>query len=184
VIGISNEPISTITKFIEDQGITFPVLHDVSGIYSDYNIPGRQSPYPRDFIIDKNGVIQFAKTEYDPGSMISIIESLLDTSLVSVSQSVTIPKNFELYQNYPNPFNPNTTIRFNVSTPQEIHLDIIDLNGKIINTLIRSRKIEAGVHEIQWNGKNKNGKEIPSGIYFSRLANNSNIITKKMILLH
>lgn len=53
MIGISNEPVSTITKFIEDQGITFPVLHDVAGIYSKYNIPGGQSPYPRDFIMDK-----------------------------------------------------------------------------------------------------------------------------------
>ncbi|MCK5346964.1 MAG: redoxin domain-containing protein, partial [Candidatus Heimdallarchaeota archaeon] len=91
VIGISNEPESTILKFIEDQGITFPVLRDMTGTYSKYNIPGGQSPYPRDFIIDKHGVIQFAKTEYDPGSMITIIdELLLDNSTVSVTEPVIL----------------------------------------------------------------------------------------------
>lgn len=184
MIGISNEPVSTITKFIEDQGITFPVLHDVAGIYSKYNISGGQSPYPRDFILDKNGIVQFAKTEYDPGSMISIIESLIDdSSTVAVAESISLPNDFELLQNFPNPFNPTTTIRFNITTTQEIRLDIINLNGQIINTLIQQRKFEAGSYAIQWNGTNYNGENIPSGIYFVQLRNDVTVMTKKLVLI-
>lgn len=183
MIGISNEPVSTITKFIEDQGITFPVLHDVAGIYSKYNIPGGQSPYPRDFIMDKNGIIRLAKTEYDPGSMIAVIESLLDSSTVAVAESISLPNDFELLQNYPNPFNPTTTIRFNIITTQEIRLDIINLNGQIINTLIQQRKFEAGSYAIQWNGTNYNGENIPSGIYFVQLRNDVTVMTKKLVLI-
>tara|TARA_B100000315_G_C14595477_1_gene598847 strand:- start:14280 stop:15620 length:1341 start_codon:yes stop_codon:yes gene_type:complete len=76
VLGISSHSINTLEDFIEDQGITFPVLHDNNGVYGQYNITGGQSPYPRDFIIDQSGIIQYADTEYDPGTMINVIESL------------------------------------------------------------------------------------------------------------
>jgi hypothetical protein len=77
VLGISNQSIPEIQQFIEDQGITFPVLHDDANVYHDYNLPGGQSPYPRDFVVDQQGILQYASAEYDPGSMIMIIESLL-----------------------------------------------------------------------------------------------------------
>ncbi len=80
VLGISNQSIPDLQSFIQDQGITFPVLHDVSGVYGDYNLPGGQSPYPRDFIVDQQGTLQYANTEYDPGTMTMIIESLLAPS--------------------------------------------------------------------------------------------------------
>ena len=185
MIGISNEPVSTITKFVEDQGITFPVLHDVSGIYNKYNIPGSQSPFPRDFIIDENGIIIFAKTEYDPGSMIAIFESIIDnSSTVAVEESTLEPNKFELFQNYPNPFNPTTTIRFNVTTAEEFRLDIINLSGQIVNSLLPEGKIVIGSHTLKWNGKNFNGQDVPSGIYFAQLRNETSVLTKKMILMH
>jgi hypothetical protein len=77
VLGISSERIADIQDFIEDQGITFPVLHDPIFLYYEYNLPGGQSPYPRDFVVDRDGIIQYANPEFDPGGMIQVIESLL-----------------------------------------------------------------------------------------------------------
>ena len=100
-----------------------------------------------------------------------------------VTEPVILPKEFELYQNYPNPFNPTTTIRFNIATAQEIQLDIVDLNGQIINTLLPQRKIETGSHVIQWNGQNTSGKDMSSGIYIVRMSSKTKIKTGKLTLI-
>lgn len=52
-------------------------MHDADGTYFEYNIPGGVSPYPRDFIIDENGIVLLAKTEYESGVMINMLEDLL-----------------------------------------------------------------------------------------------------------
>jgi hypothetical protein len=77
LLGISDQPLAVILPFIEDQGVTFPILHDISGVYHDYNLPEGQSPFPRDFIVDQRGTIRYANVEYDPGAMVIEIESLL-----------------------------------------------------------------------------------------------------------
>jgi photosystem II stability/assembly factor-like uncharacterized protein len=88
------------------------------------------------------------------------------------------PNEFKLFQNYPNPFNPLTTIRFKVETSADIKINIYDIQGKVINTLI-NKKFNAGEYRIKFNGNN-----ISSGIYFySLFIDNILIETKKMILI-
>ena len=77
-MGISSLPAPAIQQFGEENGLTYPLLRDVSSVYSDYSIPGGQSPYPRDFIIDGNGIIQYANNEYDAATMVLIVQQLLD----------------------------------------------------------------------------------------------------------
>ena len=76
-----------ISNFVEENSITFPILFDsgspggVQGgdTYDDYYMPNDGSPYPRDFIIDQDGVIQYANNEIDFEWMIYVIEELLYT---------------------------------------------------------------------------------------------------------
>jgi hypothetical protein len=117
-----------------------------------------------------------AKTEYDPGAMINVIENLLDIT-VSNNQEIPISQGFKLLSNYPNPFNPSTNIRFSVKTQRSITLQIYDLNGRMIETLI-DKIVSPGEHEVQWNTQNQ-----PSGIYLIRLQSGEYFTAQKISLV-
>jgi len=83
---------------------------------------------------------------------------------------------------FPNPFNPNTTIRYSVTSSSTTNITIYDITGKRITTLINKYQ-PSGWHEIQWNGTNQNGKEVPGGVYLSRITVGNEVKTNKLILL-
>ena len=92
------------------------------------------------------------------------------------------PKTFELYGNYPNPFNPSTTIYFQLPCESKVSLNVYDITGRKIDTLINGI-MQSGYHDVQFN---PNG--ISSGVYFYRLtadagANGNYSETRKMIML-
>ncbi|MFQ6613273.1 MAG: redoxin domain-containing protein [Fidelibacterota bacterium] len=183
VIGISNEPVATIQNFIQDQGITFPILHDDNGIYQQYNIPGGQSPYPRDYLLDRNGIIRMAKTEYDPGTMIELIEMLLDDSTVNTNDESFLPDHIYLFPSVPNPFNPATALRFYLPSGNTVNLEIIDILGRAVAILFDQQRLSAGQHRILWNGQSESGRKLPSGVYFVRLQAGGEVAQTKLILM-
>jgi hypothetical protein len=89
---------------------------------------------------------------------------------------------FELLQNYPNPFNPSTTIHYSIPERSHVTLDIFDVSGRRIARLVDSVK-GAGGHVKNWNGCNKEGDAVSSGVYFYKLKAGKKRITKKMVLL-
>jgi len=100
-----------------------------------------------------------------------------------VSTSVdNLPLNFTLEQNYPNPFNPATTIAFVLSQRSKVKLEVFDVLGRRIRTLLDSY-YPAGRKTIVWDGTNDYGQSLASGIYFYRLTSNSQAQTRKMIFL-
>ncbi|MDH4158064.1 MAG: T9SS type A sorting domain-containing protein, partial [candidate division Zixibacteria bacterium] len=93
-----------------------------------------------------------------------------------------IPDRYALGDNYPNPFNPSTTIQLSIPTAGPISLTVFNLLGQEVRTLYDG-PIEAGNHEVVWNGDNEAGKPIASGVYFYRLRADGFEQSKKMILL-
>lgn len=89
---------------------------------------------------------------------------------------------FKLHQNYPNPFNAKTKIRYEISKPGFIVLNIYNLSGEKISTLVRESK-QAGKYIVVWNGELNNGKKAASGIYFYELVYGDQKQVKKTILL-
>ena len=85
-------------------------------------------------------------------------------------------------QNYPNPFNPITTIRFEINHSDHASVEIFDLKGRLIKTLLNKYMV-AGQHTIKWDRTQKKGKNATSGIYFYRLSVGGIYQTKKMIIL-
>jgi len=83
---------------------------------------------------------------------------------------------------YPNPFNPATNIEFSLARPDLINLEIYDIRGQKVKTLINS-EYAAGTYQIIWNGRNDQDKEVSSGVYFYRLTGREFESTGKMILL-
>jgi hypothetical protein len=88
-----------------------------------------------------------------------------------------LPINYSLFQNYPNPFNPRTTIKFALSKPGNVSLNIFDILGRGIATLV-SRYLFAGTYSVQWDAN-----KFPSGIYFYKLQTDLFSETKKLALL-
>jgi len=88
-----------------------------------------------------------------------------------------LPKTFSLSQNYPNPFNPSTQIKYDLPKNCYIKLDVYNLLGQKVATLVEGKK-RAGYKTVSWNGKG-----VASGIYFFRLQAGSFVQTRKMVLL-
>ncbi|MCH7618894.1 MAG: T9SS type A sorting domain-containing protein [Candidatus Marinimicrobia bacterium] len=93
-----------------------------------------------------------------------------------------VPSDYSLGQNYPNPFNPSTTIAYDVPAASNVSINIYDMLGRNVITLVNEQK-NAGSHTVEWNGKNSSGIQVTSGIYFYRLEAGQSAITKKMLLL-
>ncbi|RMF56556.1 MAG: T9SS C-terminal target domain-containing protein [Calditrichaeota bacterium] len=93
-----------------------------------------------------------------------------------------IPQTFVLRQNYPNPFNPLTTIEYSVPIKTHVTITIFDLLGREVLTLV-DRQHTPGNYTIVWNGKDKSGKAVQSGLYIYRLKAGIYSRTRKMILL-
>lgn len=100
----------------------------------------------------------------------------------SVSGLGTAPVNFELAQNYPNPFNPTTVIRFGIPTEQHTRLEVIDVMGRVIATLVND-KMSAGTYNVTWDGMDHAGNVVGSGVYFYRLTAGNFVEMKQMSLL-
>ena len=97
--------------------------------------------------------------------------------LISNIKTTAVISEYRLYQNYPNPFNPTTTINFSLPKEQNVTLQVFDITGKTVATLI-SGKVQGGNNSIQFNANN-----LPSGIYFYKLTAENFSESKRMILL-
>ncbi len=87
-----------------------------------------------------------------------------------------------LKQNYPNPFNPSTTISFSIERTTEVSLDIYNVLGQRVKTLVND-VMDAGSYQTEWNGTDNDGNSVTSGIYFYRLStDNYNKIHKMMLV--
>jgi hypothetical protein len=91
--------------------------------------------------------------------------------------SPTMPASFKLEQNYPNPFNPTTVVSYQLPTNSFISLEVYDVLGKKVKTLVSERQ-NAGAHLVTFNADG-----LSSGVYFYRLSNGSFVATKKLMLI-
>ena len=83
--------------------------------------------------------------------------------------SIGAPKDYKLYNNFPNPFNPSTKIAFELPKASHVKLIIYDIVGREV-VKIADADYPAGYTELTWNGINKNGNIVASGVYFYRIS--------------
>lgn len=119
------------------------------------------------------GLIDNVQIYNYPAGLVTAVEKI---------PSAELPEKFELYQNYPNPFNPNTTIKFAVPTTQFITINVYDLLGRKVKTLVNG-VYEPGEYKVVWDGTDDFGKPVSSGIYLYQLRAGQNILVKKMLLV-
>jgi hypothetical protein len=94
-----------------------------------------------------------------------------------------IPVTTALLQNYPNPFNPTTTIAYDVATAGRIRIEIYDVTGALVRTLVNEEK-GVGRHTATWDGRDGRGSQVHTGVYFCRMtAPGYQSPARKMLLL-
>jgi flagellar hook assembly protein FlgD len=93
-----------------------------------------------------------------------------------------MPHELELKQNYPNPFNPATTIEFTLPRSGYTRLEIYNITGQRVQTLI-DRNLPAGSHRVTWTAVDADGQPLPSGIYYYRLTAEGREYSRQMILV-
>jgi hypothetical protein len=92
---------------------------------------------------------------------------------------ISVPMEYRLEQNYPNPFNPETEIRFQLPQAGLVVIKIFNILGEEIRTLADAQ-YDAGYHRVRWDGKDKNGKSVASGVYLYQLRAGRFSQVKKM----
>jgi hypothetical protein len=131
---------------------------------------------------DANGEILIENMSRIKEYAVPASENIQYYTITRKSGSGTMPLSFRLDQNYPNPFNPVTNISFALSKPCVVSLEIINITGQKVASLVDGT-MEAGNHTILWDSRDSNGQPLASGIYFYRLKTGDFIDTKKMMLL-
>jgi hypothetical protein len=87
-----------------------------------------------------------------------------------------------LHQNHPNPFNPSTTISFTLPKRSLTKLEIYNIEGKLVTTLVDGT-LDEGFKQINWDATDSYGNPVSSGVYFYHLKAGGKVLTKKMVLL-
>ena len=85
-------------------------------------------------------------------------------------------------QNYHNPFNPSTVITFDIPERTQVTLAVYDVRGRLIRTFLPG-EIDAGQHLIHWDGRDRSGNGVDSGVYFCKLSSPERSFSRKMILI-
>lgn len=100
----------------------------------------------------------------------------------AVETRLDVPMSYALLQNYPNPFNPSTLITFALPRQEQVQLTVYNTMGQRIRTLINSQR-PAGSHTVVWDGRDSQGREVASGVYFYELISGTFSKSAKMLLV-
>jgi len=122
-----------------------------------------------DFDRDGKGEVVLAfQAVDDGGTYIQIMEYSESSVKLSVERELTIitPEDYKLSQNYPNPFNPTTSIQYTLPMRDKITITIYNMLGQEVVRLMDNEEKPAGTYQLTWNGMDKNGAQVSSGMYF------------------
>ncbi|MEO8233507.1 MAG: FG-GAP-like repeat-containing protein [Ignavibacteriota bacterium] len=164
----------TVTYYRNDGTATTPVWVRADSMFTGIEVDQSSHTAFADFdgdgrkdmiLAEYNGNFTFYKNLFSP---ITDVEN---------EKVTTLPDDYVLYQNYPNPFNPTTSIQYTISSKQFVTLEIYDILGREVSTLINEEK-PAGSYEVRFDA---NG--LSSGVYFYSLKVNGVTYSKSMILL-
>ena len=166
---------------IKEEGGSWIALDNIDGV-ADWH----QVYYDLDYYIDKPFRIRFVFESdggvTDDGIYIDGLHIVTSESCFTENNEDSVESIASELHNYPNPFNPKTTIQFNLKNSSSVNLAVYNVKGQKVKTLI-NKKIEAGVHKIEWNGTDSENRKVGSGVYFYKLKTPDLNIIKKTILL-
>ncbi len=153
----------------------------------DYYVMVGRVPYTPEYY-DNAANVTDAKTVTVGGTANAEVANVDFQLVAEVSTSVgpggdaAPPTEYALEQNYPNPFNPTTSIRYTLPKAGHVRLQIFNLRGELIRTLVDSYQA-AESYQMSWDGENDQGQLMPSGIYLYRLQSGDFSQTLRLLFL-
>ena len=149
----------------------FPVEDNIEAENPKFSPDGYEFCYTRRNCDFKDGIWQIFIQDFDDYSDMGI------THVQSEQSSQCI-----ILQNYPNPFNPTTTISYSLAESDNARLVVYNSLGQQVRTLADGPQV-AGVHVVQWDGRDENGQKVSSGVYFYRLIAGRFMQTNRMMMV-
>jgi hypothetical protein len=186
VLGINFAESQAIAQtFVDNFGVTFPVVLDTQGsVYGQYRpgAGGCNSPFPLDFVVDREGIIRYWNCEYDPQALVEVIEDLLAGG-TGVPEPAPVPAAERLRLVVaPNPFHPPTRLRFELAARGPALVAVHDAAGRLVRVLASGVR-GAGPGELSWDGRDDDGRSLASGVYFIRLRVPGAEVSRKVNLV-
>jgi hypothetical protein len=169
-----------VSGWINDEFWNETIVCTASGLRNYNNITSLDSEIPQIIENQNRNTFEFELPEGLEDLQVEAVN--LDLSVVSNSPENVPQIETELKGNYPNPFNPVTNIQFNIAKEGEVRLNVYNVKGQKVKTLV-SENMMPGNHEVIWNGDDNSGNKVSSGVYFYRLQTKNHNQTKKMIMM-
>ena len=146
----------------------------------------REIRFPAQMLHEGSNTITFnmISVRENGGLMYDMIKLEIDesTSIAPSKQNDGSISAYSLHQSYPNPFNPTTTIKYNLPMRTHVTVSVYNVLGRKIATLM-DKVQKVGSNQVVWDGKDLNGKLVPSGTYIYRIETEQFSESKKTVLL-
>ena len=143
----------------------------------------RELPFDYD---PERGVIIIGRERMAENGSQSLEITVLDNSgnrkVASFTVGDVLPDRITLEQNSPNPFNPVTHITFVTTTEKMVRIEVYDMLGRKIQVLAHDR-FPAGAHTVSWDARDDGGRSVSSGTYIYRIISDTQLLSRKMLLL-
>jgi|GEM_PF-1390159 len=160
----TDSPVDVNISIYDSDGTTYLNGDGRAGVYS---IAGFKPVAGRTYYV------RIYRWTGDGGSYtILATKSSVSVGIEELSEKANIPRQLVLDQNYPNPFNPSTTIRYGLPESQNVRISVFSVLGQEIAVLVNGVQAPS-TYTVVWNGKDRHGVDLPSGIYIIRMQASS-----------
>ncbi|MEX0719472.1 MAG: T9SS type A sorting domain-containing protein [Balneolaceae bacterium] len=150
-----------------------PAVHDMDRRPVTYYVNDFDASYSED-----SDAYTGAEDGFPAGDLNWFPEQKEEWMPTSIELPGETPKEFAIKQNYPNPFNPTTTIGYEIAKASNVQIDVYDILGQKIATLVNNERHQAGNYTVNFNASN-----LSSGVYFYTLKAGDIVQSKKMTLI-
>ena len=153
---------------------------ELDRIYAQWRLSQIRSPHS---LSEDSSIVKLNDAEYLQNRDI-LFAKILNYNKTEDEGNHVVPPNITKFEamNYPNPFNPETTIKLSLPDNRIVRIDIFNIRGQRVNTLL-NENLNQGHHNIIWNGTDSQGREVSSGIYFYKIIAGTETITNRMLLM-
>lgn len=158
--------------------------YEITGVEAGiYRLLASHLNYSSKYNDDANRFAEAKAVELTPGKLeVNFVLAPKSTTGIDEEAGTPIPQTVELYGNYPNPFNPETQIAFGLPAAMRVKIRLFNVLGEEV-AVLHDGVLNAGVHRLNWNGRNQAGRQVGSGLYLYRLESPALTLRGKMLLL-